>query len=47
MASHAAINNLTDADLNNWGNSVHENFEVWPSDFEVLALAATVSGAGP
>jgi hypothetical protein len=30
---------LHDADLSNWGCSVHEYFNMWPSDYTVLALA--------
>ena len=45
VASHPAIDGLTNGDLSNWGNSVHEAFTQWPGSFEVLALAA--DGTGP
>lgn len=48
VASHPALTGLTDSALSNWGNSVHESFGIltqsWPSDFEVLAVAAGVGG---
>ncbi|MFC1638865.1 thrombospondin type 3 repeat-containing protein [Patescibacteria group bacterium] len=48
VASHPALGTLSDADLSNWYNSVHESFGMvsnsWPSDFEVLALAAGSGG---
>jgi cysteine-rich repeat protein len=48
VASHPALAGLTDAALSNWGNSVHESFGMlahsWPSDFEVLAIAAGAGG---
>lgn len=39
VATHAALNGLTDATLSNWGCSVHEAFETWPADYSVLAIA--------
>ncbi len=48
VASHPALDGLTDASLSNWSNSVHESFGMvansWPSDFEVLAVAAGSDG---
>jgi hypothetical protein len=32
---------LTDASLSNWGVSIHEVFDTWPSNFTVLAIATT------
>jgi|GEM_PF-1683991 len=39
VASHPALAGLDDADLSNWGCSVHEVFPTWPLDFAVLAIA--------
>ena len=39
VASHPALEGLTDADLSNWSCSVHEAFDHSPADFTVLALA--------
>jgi hypothetical protein len=36
---------LTDADLSDWGCSVHEYFNTWPSDYTVLALATDATVA--
>ncbi len=48
VAAHPALAGLTDAHLSNWSNSVHENFEIWPSSwpdqFEVLAIAEHSAG---
>ncbi len=48
VASHPVLAGLTNADLSYWGNSVHESFGMlagsWPSDFEVLAVAAGSGG---
>jgi cysteine-rich repeat protein len=48
VASHPVLDGLTNSDLANWGNSVHESFGMlagsWPSDFEVLAMAAGGGG---
>lgn len=38
VATHPALQGLTDADLSNWNFSVHEGFETWPDDFLVLAI---------
>jgi hypothetical protein len=39
VASHPALSGITDATLSNWSCSVHEGFDKWPADFEVLAIA--------
>lgn len=39
VAAHPALAGLTDADLSNWGCSVHEVFPSWPASFLVLAIA--------
>jgi hypothetical protein len=39
VATHAAMAGLSDADLSNWGCSVHEAFDIWPADYTVLAMA--------
>jgi len=48
VASHPSLSGLTDDLLSNWYNSVHESFGIlaasWPSDFEVLAVAASAGG---
>lgn len=48
VAAHPALSGLTDTNLSNWYNSVHESFGTmaasWPSDFEVLAVAAGAGG---
>lgn len=45
VATHPSLVGLTDADLSNWGNSVHEGFDSWPIGFEVLAMAVDASTA--
>jgi len=45
VASHPALAGLTNSDLSNWYNSVHEAFNTWPVQFEVLAVAADSSGS--
>lgn len=42
IATHPALDGLTDADLSNWSCSTHEGFESWPSDFLVLAISLDV-----
>jgi hypothetical protein len=42
VAAHPALAGLTDADLSNWGCSVHEAFDKWPVDFLVLAIAKDI-----
>jgi hypothetical protein len=39
VATHPALDGLTDATLSNWSCSVHEAFDTWPLSFEVLAIA--------
>jgi hypothetical protein len=39
VATHPALEGLTDGTLSNWGCSVHEAFNDWPLAFEVLAIA--------
>ena len=43
VATHPAFENagVTDATLSGWGCSVHEAFDNWPINFEVLAIALT------
>jgi len=43
VATHAAFTTagVTDATLSGWGCSVHEAFDSWPINFEVLAIALT------
>jgi hypothetical protein len=38
VATHPALSDLTDADLSNWNFSIHEGFDTWPDDFQVLAI---------
>jgi len=45
VAAHPALAGLTDADLSNWGNSVHEGFVTWPVSFEALAIARDAAGS--
>lgn len=42
VAAHPALAGLTDEDLSDWSCSVHEAFDSWPSDFQVLAIAEGV-----
>lgn len=44
VATHPAIAGMTDADLSNWGCSVHGRFTTWPSDFQVLVIAEDPAG---
>jgi hypothetical protein len=39
VANHPALDGLTSGYLSNWGCAVHNAFDHWPSDFEVLAIA--------
>lgn len=39
VAEHPAVASLTDANLSNWGCSVHNQFDRWPARFQVLAIA--------
>jgi hypothetical protein len=43
VASSGPTAGVSDADLSNWGCSVHEFFNMWPSDYTVLALATDPS----
>ncbi len=45
VATHPALNGLTDATLSNWSCSVHEAFDSWPVSFEVLAIAEGIGAA--
>jgi len=45
VATHPALGSLTDAYLSNWGCSVHEAFQTWPSDFKVLAIAKDIGSS--
>lgn len=38
VATSPALNGLNDSLLSNWGCSIHEGFDLWPSDFQVLAI---------
>ena len=42
VGSHPALADLDDAALSDWGCSVHEVFERWPAEFQVLAIARDV-----
>jgi hypothetical protein len=44
VATHPALAGLTDADLSNWSNSVHEAFTNWPVQLDVLAIAIDPHG---
>lgn len=44
VATHPALAGMTDADLSNWGCSVHGRFTTWPSDFQVLVIAEDPTG---
>lgn len=39
VATNPYLSGLTDSDLTGWGNSVHEPFATWPSDFVPIAIA--------
>jgi hypothetical protein len=39
VATHPAFAGLTDAELSNWNDSVHEVIEQWPVTFQVFAIA--------
>ncbi|MCX6902292.1 MAG: HYR domain-containing protein, partial [Verrucomicrobia bacterium] len=41
VATHPALAGLTDPNLSNWSCSVHEDFTLWPADFDVLVMALT------
>jgi hypothetical protein len=42
VATHPAFAGLTDAELSNWNQSVHEVIEQWPASFQVFAIALNV-----
>ncbi len=44
VATHPALGGMTDASLSNWNCSVHEAFDHWPADFEVLVIAVGTGG---
>jgi hypothetical protein len=50
VASSPALGALNDADLSNWGCSIHEAFSLYPSigvnGFQALAIAQDVIGDG-
>ncbi|MFL6172272.1 MAG: cutinase family protein [Marmoricola sp.] len=39
VATHPALDGLSDGYMSGWGCSVHEVFDSWPGDFQVLAIA--------
>lgn len=39
VATHPAFAGLTDSELSNWSQSVHEIFDQWPVTFQVFAIA--------
>jgi len=45
VATHPALDGLTDETLSNWSCSVHEAFDTWPADFTVLAMARDFGSA--
>ena len=45
VATHPALDGLTDDALSNWSCSVHEAFDTWPADFTVLAMAKDFGSA--
>ncbi len=44
VASVPQLLGVTDSDLSNWGESIHETFTRWPSDFVVYAIDAAQTG---
>lgn len=50
VATSPAIDNLTDADLSDWGCSVHQAFSTYPTQgrngFQALAIADGITGIG-
>ena len=38
VAASPALTGITDAQLSNWSNSVHEGFNSWPATWQVLAI---------
>jgi cysteine-rich repeat protein len=45
VAAHPALANVTSESLSNWSCSVHEVFNSWPSNYEVLAIARHAGGS--
>lgn len=45
VATHPSLTGITDATLSNWSCSVHEAFDKWPLDFQVLAIARNIGSA--
>jgi Ca2+-binding RTX toxin-like protein len=45
VATHPALDGLTDDTLSNWSCSVHEAFDSWPISFEVLVIAEGIGAA--
>ena len=45
VAMHPALAGLTDDDLSGWSCSVHDAFDRWPADFQVLAIARNLGSA--
>jgi hypothetical protein len=43
VAQSGPTSGLHDADLSNWGCSVHQSFKTWPSDYTPLAIATESS----
>lgn len=39
VAAHPAMSTLSDAYLSNWSCSVHNSFDNWPTNFEVMAIS--------
>ena len=44
VATHPALGGMTDASLSDWSCSVHEAFDNWPADYEVLVIAEGTGG---
>jgi len=45
VATHPSLTGITDATLSNWSCSVHEAFDKWPVDFQVLAIARNIGSS--
>lgn len=45
VATHPALTGITDATLSGWSCSVHEGFDKWPVDFQVLAIARDIGSS--
>lgn len=46
VATHPAIDTLSDADISNWSCSVHEILFEFPTNFAPLAIAKDITGSG-